>query len=401
MMEQPADSLPPDTPSPDATRRAMWQWVGSMVGFVVASAILGGILFKVPYVALVPGSARDTEPLLQVEGIEAFPSEGELLLTTVRVRQRPNLWEYLWLQTDKDAEIVPEEVILGGRSPEENREFNLQLMTDSKSVAIAVALEELGYDAIQTDGVIIAELVPGAAAETALSLGDTVVGIDGEPVQSSGDLVEVLGRYEPGDEITLLVERFDPANPMGHAEDEDVLDESGQVPTDPAERYPNAETVSVELGAKPDDAQAAFLGVGPSDRVTFNNDFDFVVDIDSGAVGGPSAGLAFTLAVLDELTEGELTGGATVAVTGTIDPTGRVGPVGGVAQKTAAVRDLGADVFLVPAGLPPAEIERVMERAGSDLEVIPVEDLGDALEALAGLGGEVAAVEEFAASNLS
>lgn len=399
-MEQPADSLAPDTATQDATRRAMWQWVGSMVGFVVASAILGGILFKVPYVALVPGSARDTEPLLQVEGIEAYPSDGELLLTTVRVRQRPNLWEYLWLQTDNDADIVPEEVILGGRSPEENREFNLQLMTDSKSVAIAVALEELGYDAIQTDGVIIAELVPGAAAEEVLSLGDTLVGIDGKAIQSSGDLVEVLGSYEPGDEITMLVERFDPDNPRGNPAD-DVEHADGSKPSDPAERYPNAETVSVELGAKPDEAEAAFLGVGPSDRVTFNDEFDFLVDIDSGAVGGPSAGLAFTLAVLDQLTEGELTGGATVAVTGTIDPTGRVGPVGGVAQKTAAVRDLDADAFLIPAGLSTAELERVMERAGDDLEVIPVEDLDDALEALAGLGGEVAAVEEFAARNLS
>ncbi len=565
-MEQPTDSLQADSSPEEATRRSKWQWVGSMVAFVVASAVLGGILLKVPYVALVPGSARDTEPLLEVEGIEAFPSEGELLLTTVRVRQRPNLWEYLWLQTDDDAEIVPEEVILGDRSPEENREFNLQLMTDSKSIAIAVALEELGYDAIQPDGVTIVELVPDAAAEDVLELGDTVVAIDGVEIMSSGDLVEVLGTYEPGDEIELLVDPFnfdqleaddevaaadgdeaddevaaaeaddavaeaddkttgpdaaadtdgetdtdgdeestdgaddDAAAPTGEpvverrfvtvesgdslwsisvevlAEDGDPVeeaelsafieelverndlvdpnaiepgqelelepivtapppqidtdDETEATDTDPdddtdtdaatgedadgdtgetpggtsaslAERYPDAELVSVELGAKEDDPDAAFLGVGPTDRVNFNNDFDFLVDIDSGSVGGPSAGLAFTLAVLDQLTEGELTGGATVAVTGTIDPTGRVGPVGGVAQKTAAVRDLGADVFLVPAGLGEAELERVFERAGDDLEVIPVEDLDDALEALAEFGGEVAAVSEFAASNPS
>ncbi len=373
-MAEPDEILSPSSARQRAVRRAMWQWVGSMVGFVVAAAVLGGVLFKVPYVALVPGSARDTEPLLEVEGIESYPSDGELLLTTVRVRQRPNLWEYLWLQTDEDVEIVPEELILGDRTPEENREMNLQLMTDSKSVAVAVALEELGYDAISADGVLILELVPGAAAEDVLDVGDTIVAIDDRPVLGSGDLVEVLGGFTPGDEIELTVEPHDG---------------SGET------------TVAVELGAKPDDSEAAFLGVGPTDRVQFTTDFDFLVDIDSGAVGGPSAGLAFTLAVLDQLTEGELTGGATVAVTGTIDPAGRVGPVGGVVQKTAAVRDLGADAFLVPAGLNPAELERVMERAGDDLEVIPVEDLDDALEALAGLGGEVAAVEEFAAANLS
>ena len=136
-MESPTDSLAPSTPSSEPKRRSIWQWVGVIGGFLLAATIVGGMLYKVPYVALVPGSARDTEPLIDVEGIESFPSEGELLLTTVRVRQRPNLWEYLWLQANQDAEIVAEDVILGGRTPEENRQFNLQLMTDSKSVAIA------------------------------------------------------------------------------------------------------------------------------------------------------------------------------------------------------------------------------------------------------------------------
>lgn len=377
-MEESADSLAPTPSEPDASRRAMWQWVGAMAGLVVAAVVVGGLLFKVPYVALVPGSARDTEALLEIEGIEWYPSEGELLLTTVRVRQRPNLWEYLWLQADQDTEIVAEDVILGGRTRDENREFNLQLMSDSKSIAIAVALEELGYDAIQSDGVVIVELVEGGVAEGVLQLGDTVVAIDGIPVNTTGDLIDILSERRPGDEIVLAVEPFDPS----------------------AEAVVRNE-ISVVLGTKPDDADAAFLGVGPTDRVDLSDEFDFVVDIDSGSVGGPSAGLAFALAVLDGLTPGELTGGATVAVTGTIDVGGRVGPVGGVVQKTAAVRDLGADAFLVPAGLPESELARVMERAGDDLEVIPVEDLDDALEALAGLGGEVAAVEEFAASNPS
>ena len=376
-MGESADSLAEVAPQPEVTRRARWQWVGAIVGLVVAAAAIGGMLFKVPYVALVPGSARDTEPLLEIDGLETYPSDGELLLTTVRVRQRPNLWEYLWLKFDKDTEFVAEDLILAGRTPEENREFNLQLMNDSKSIAIAVALQELGYDAIQSDGVVIAELVEGGAAEAVLELGDTVVAIDGVAVNTTGDLIDILGRALPGDEIILTVESF-VAGPGGEQRQ-----------------------ISVVLGTKPDDPDAAFLGVGPTDRVDLSNDFDFIVDIDSGSVGGPSAGLAFTLAVLDQLTPGELTGGATVAVTGTIDVGGRVGTVGGILQKTAAVRDWGADVFLVPAGLSRSELDRIMERAGDDLEVIPVEDLDDALEALAGLGGEVAAVEEFAASNLS
>ena len=377
----PSDGVGPGpsaTPEAEPSRRVGWQWTGAIVGFAIAAAIVGGMMFRVPYVALVPGSARDTEPLLEVEGIDDYPSDGELLLTTVLVRQRPNLWEFLWLRADGDAEFVSEDVILGGRTPDENREFNLQLMNDSKSIAIAVALRELGYDSIKSDGVVIAELVDGAAAESALELGDTVIAIDGEPVVTAGDLVDLLAKSEPGDEISLTVESFDPSG--------------GEV--EPHE-------VSVVLGSRPDEPTEAFLGVGPTDRVDINRDFDFMVDIDTGTVGGPSAGLAFTLAVLDLLTPGELTGGATVAATGTIDVGGRVGTVGGVVQKTAAVRDAGADVFLVPAGLPQSELDQIMDRAGDDLDVIPVETLDDALAALAGLGGEVDAVEEFAASNLS
>ena len=107
------------------------------------------------------------------------------------------------------------------------------------------------------------------------------------------------------------------------------------------------------------------------------------VDIDSGNVGGPSAGLAFTLAVLDVLSPGELTGGLDVAVTGTIDGEGNVGDVGGVRQKTAAAIDEGYDVLLVPS----AEFEEARERAGGAIEVIAVDTLREALDALASLGG--------------
>ena len=358
----------------DDARRSILKWVGGMVFFVVGAAVIGGLLFKVPYVALVPGSARDTEPLMTVEGIDEFPSDGELLYTTVRLRQRPNFWEYLILQLDPDAEVVPEQNILGDRTPEENREFNLELMNNSKQVAVAVALEQLGYDAVRTDAVVIQAIVAGEPADGILEPGDSVLSINGEPTLNTGDLVTVLGHYQPGDEIDLLVERF---------------------------TTQETSTYTVTLGEHPDKPGGAFLGVQPADRLDFSSDFDFVVDIDSGSVGGPSAGLAFTLAVLDQLTEGELTGGNRVAVTGTINAAGDVGPVGGVQQKTAAVRDLGVDAFLVPAGLGEAEIAILEDKAGDNLEIIPVATIEDALVALDSLGGDIDAVDEFAAANSS
>ncbi|MDH3299988.1 MAG: PDZ domain-containing protein [Acidimicrobiia bacterium] len=358
--------------TPAEARRSIRRWVFGMVGFVIAAAVAGGLLLDVPYVALVPGSARDTEPLLAIEGIDEYPSDGELLLLTVRFRTRPNLWEYLWLRMDDDAQVVPEENIFGDRTPEENREFNLELMNDSKRVAVAVALEQLGYDAVQADAVVVQQIEAGEAAEGILEPGDSVLEIDGRPTPDTATLVEILGSHAPGDEIELLVQ------PFGAEETRDV---------------------TVVLGDHPEKPGTGFLGIRPADRLKFNEEFDFLVEIDSGSVGGPSAGLAFTLAVLDQLTEGELTGGRAVAVTGTINAAGQVGPVGGALQKTAVVRDLGVDTFIVPEALGEDELAELVERADGEIDIVPVSTVEEALDALAGLGGDVDAIDEFAAAN--
>ncbi len=369
----PADHRRPLRRGIDLTdRRSILLWGATLTGVVAAAVIVGGILLKLPYVALVPGAARDTEPLLTIDGIEEYPSEGELMYLTVRVRQRPNVWEYLWLRFDSDVEVLPEEVILGDRTPEENREFNLELMNDSKKVAVAVALEELGYDAVQTDAVVLQQLVPGEAADGILEPGDSILSIDGEPTKNTQDLVDILGRYQPGDAVELVVERFGGDGTLA---------------------------LKIELGEHPDNIGGAFLGIQPADRLKFSDEFSFNVEIDSGSVGGPSAGLAFTLAVLDQLTEGELTGGEAVAITGAINAAGQVGPVGGVVQKAATVRDLGIDHFIVPSALGEAELVEVKERAGDDLTIIPVSTVDEALRALADLGGDVDAITEYAAAN--
>jgi Lon-like protease len=182
-----------------------------------------------------------------------------------------------------------------------------------------------------------------------------VVSIDGEPLDDIDDVSRIMAAKRPGDTVRLAVE--------------------------PPERDEVRE-VDVVLRANPDDADRGFIGIMLEPRNP-SYDFPFPVDIDSGDVGGPSAGLAFTLAVLDVLTPGELTGGLRVAVTGTIDGSGKVGPVGGVRQKTAAAIGDGYDVFLVPSH----EFSEARERAGDAIEVIAVDTLRDALDALVSLGG--------------
>ncbi len=385
-MENPAEGNPADnmtevydhvsdsSGAADVYSSRVRRMVRNMAVLLVALLAVGvavGAFVKVPYIGLMPGSARDTEPLLAVEGIDEFPSDGTFLFTTVQMRQRPNFWEWLWLRADRDVEVVPEELILNGRTPEENRSQNLEFMDQSKEVAVAVALEKLGYDAVQSDAVIVVNTTEGDPADGLLMPQDLIVAIDGVGIPSTNTLREVLSGYAPGDEIEMEVRR--------HGEEQ-------------------AEVVSLVLGEHPEIPGGSFIGITPVDNLLFNEGFEFNVEIDSGSVGGPSAGLAFTLAVLDQLTEGELTGGADVAVTGTIDVIGNVGSVGGVLQKTAAVRDMGADVFLVPADLGSISLEDLEDRAGDKLKIVPVATIEDALIALEEIGGNVGAVDEFAAS---
>src|SRR4029078_10589066 len=93
----------------------------------------------------------------------------------------------------------------------------------------------------------------------------------------------------------------------------------------------------------------------------------------------PSAGLAFTLALIDELSPGNLTGGGNVGVTGTIDLVGTVCAMGGLVQKVSAVRRAVVHTFLVPTAQGPEQIARAREIGGDAVEIIPVATLDEAL----------------------
>jgi PDZ domain-containing protein len=147
-------------------------------------------------------------------------------------------------------------------------------------------------------------------------------------------------------------------------------------------------TETVKLGQSPASLGAphAFLGISTDTKEQAKLPFD--VTIDPGNIGGPSAGLAFTLGVLDKLSTRDLTGGRVIAATGTINPDGTVGPIGGIVQKTAAVRKAGAVAFLVP----PSEYAQAEKHAGSHLRVIKVNNLDDALNALRSVGGNLSGI---------
>lgn len=362
------DTTPPMLPARPAQPRvsgAQLRWrvaLGAASGLVVVAIIAATV--SVPYVAVMPGSARPVARLVRVDGIPSYPPEQSVAFTTVSVRQqRYSLLDAFLGWLDDDIDVYPREVLLGGRSSEENRRYNAQLMDTSKAVAITVALERLGYEVpIRTTGTVVRDIQPDAPAASVLELDDVIVAVDGEPIDMIGEIGSVLAVGGVGADHTLTVER-------------------------PAGSQTRVELTAATIAAQ-DDPTRAILGFVPEERIT---GFDFPVDvsIDSGNVGGPSAGLAFTLAVLDVLTQGELMGDRPVAVTGTMTLDGTVGPVGGGRQKAIAVRNAGYAAFLVPSD----EFEEVQRAVGDDLQVIAVDTLDEALDALASLGGNARSLQ--------
>lgn len=362
----------------------LWWILGSLAAVVGLVAGVAAV-WEVPYYTISPGSVWPTGDLITVAGGESFDSEGQIGFTTVSVSDgRISRLEQFLASRDPAVEVVPEEMFLGDQTPEENRERNRQMMSDSREVATALAFETLGYEVAVPYGARVLAVDPNLPAAGVLSVGDLIVEAEGEPIETWEDLVGVLDPLSAGDEVTLEVA------PAPEDPDEAVVS---------AESLPDAEleTVTARLVEfdDPDDdlPPRDILGVVGETAVTL--DFPFEVSIDTGAVGGPSAGLALTLAILDELTPEDLTGGQLVATTGTIGLDGTVGLVGGVEQKVYAARRAGVDLFLVPTD----EYDEAAAAADDDLRVVPVDTLDDALVALETVGGETQALQADATTS--
>jgi Lon-like protease len=343
-------------PYPPPHRQHPHRWLLVFAALVMAGLVAGAAIVELPYYAFRPGSVRDSATVIAVDGTPTYPPEGSISYTTVSLRST-TLVGLVRAWMDSDVEVVRRDQVLGDRDPEENRRLNLDLMIDSQNTATLVALETLGYDVdVNIGGQTVVDVQEGMPADGVLSPGDTIVEIDGEPIDELDALEQEMAGKGPGDEIDVTVAPFE---------------------------EPDEETeVSLTLAPGPDDEDRGVMGVLVQ---AADVDFDFPIDVsfDTGDVGGPSAGLAFTLALIDLLSPGELTGGETVAVTGAIGADGSVTPVGGTAQKAAAVRRAGIDVFLVPAD----DYEEALQTAG-DVEVIQVTSVDDALRELIRLGGD-------------
>jgi PDZ domain-containing protein len=331
---------------------------------------------ETPY-ALVPAAAQPVADRVSYGDLADDISvdtdlDGRVYFVTVSEPPQSILGHWVG-EIEPEIEFTTHEEKYGSQTPSQQREVSLQMMYGSSQIAQYVALTRSGYDAEIIDGAVQVqqflclggsgnrcdEYVPVAEE---LEIGDTVVSVDGVETPTLDELAVALADNEPGDEVEVTVDRQD----VGEVSVDVTLLSASE---DPANER---------------DYHRPIIGFVPFDTRTVQLPFE--IQIDTGEIGGPSAGLAFTLTLIDELTEGDLLGGSNVAVTGTIQLDGSVGPIGGLPQKVSAVRQAGIDYFIVPAAQ--TDLDEAQEIAGDDVELIPVADVGEALAALEDLGGD-------------
>lgn len=322
--------------------------VGGIVVLLVATI---AILFSLPSgkFLLLPDTAHPVSPLVRVQG--ARPQKPGTLYFVDVVERKASELEALFPWIHKHATLIPAgDIVPPCSSTQQAEEAQLQEMAFSQRVAAAVALEHLGYHVVvKPSGVVVSQLIAGTNAPCKLQPMDVIVAVNGKPTPTVGALHKVLERVKPGAVVALRIHR-------------------------------GAETLTIPIRTVgiPQDPGHALVGFAPDQAATIK--LPIRVSIDANGIGGPSAGLAFALEVMQKLGSNVLRGHR-VAATGEMELNGSVAPIGGVKQKTFGVREAGADVFLVPAG----ENAQEARRYAGPVHIIPVRTFGQALHALATL----------------
>ncbi len=318
--------------------------------FALVSAV------TVPYVSLGPGPTFDTlgevdgKQVVQIEGTDVHPTTGHLNMTTVSQRDDLKLGQALMLWMSGREQLVPHDLVYPpDKSRDEVDDANNSDFRQSEDSAQYAALQYLKYPMAVT----VESVNDDGPSKGKLADGDAIDAVNGKPVANLEEFQALLKDTKPGDNVALDYRRKDGS--LGVA--------------------------NVVLGKSPD-RDSGFLGIKVLDAPWA----PFSIEFNLANIGGPSAGLMFSLAVVDKLTTGNLSDGKFVAGTGTITGDGKVGPIGGITHKMLAAQEAGASVFLVPAD----NCAEAVTAHDNGLELVKVDTLATAVDALKTLsaGGE-------------
>ena len=322
----------------------------------VLALYIAGILFlglwtafapriQTGYVSIAPGPAPDALKLTKIDA-RTYSSQGSFHLTTALVSADGiSLADFIRESLDKDVQLVDKSAIYPpDRSREDSNKEHAQEMSQSQESASIAAVRELGLPIIE-EGAFINEVRRKGAAPADLKAGDVIVKIDSTAIARADDIRNYLAGKKPGDTVSVTLQR-----------DGDL------------------KTVSVKTVNASDAPGKARLGI----TTTTQTKLPFNITIDAKDIGGPSAGLIFAISIYDLLEPTDLTGGKVIAGTGEITPDGKVRKIGAVAQKIRGAENIHAKVFLVPRD----ELAEAKAALHTDMKIIPVSTLHEALEAL-------------------
>ena len=314
--------------------------------FLIALMPIG--LIKTEYYFMSPGPPYQWEIDYGINDNYSF--EGNLYQLTVR-RDEANVFVYLWSLINESYDLYPREVILpDGVTPQELSEISIQNMRTSENVAIAVALKNIGYEIeSKGDGVAVVGLLEDSPVKDKLKKGDLINSINNTDIYSATEFISSLRTYSIGETVSI-----------GLLREIDDVKEQIYIKTTLIEH--------VEYEGEP---MVGFLATTVNERF----DFPFEIDIKTGNVGGPSAGLMMALNVYNNLIPEDITNSKIIAGTGTIEIDGSVGPVGGIKQKIIAAKRAGAELILVPV----ANFEEAQPLETNKTAIVAVDSFGEAL----------------------
>lgn len=306
-----------------------------------------GFFIQLDYFLIRPSRAVELNDLITVENAVENDRGSIYLLTVTQQRATPLTAIYGYFHPHMDLNPL-DRVIPRDMSEEEYRELLAENMIESRHLAQVVALRRSGFDVdIISDGVEIVGFLEDAPAEGILQEDDQILSVDGTPVFLATEVPLLVQAREVGEAVLLTVNR--------NSQDLEL---------------------SVPTGEHPDDPDLPFLGIFIQ-TLPWEPVVPIEIKMDTGRIGGPSAGLMFVLEIMNQLSPDDLTAGYNIAGTGSIDLNEKVGRIGGVPQKVIAAENSDADIFFVPEG----NYEEAVKSART-IEVVPVSDLEGALDYL-------------------
>lgn len=331
-------------------------WAGILSLFILL--LIAGVFYPLPYYVTEPGIAKELKPIITVDN--GYKEKGNFMLTTVRMG-RANIYSYAEAKIKKYEELYPLEKILSKTETEE--EYTVQqlyLMESAKINAIDVAYRKAGLPVkYQYNGIYVLDVLPDMPAHGKLMAGDRIFKADGKKFSSSKQFMKYVSTKEAGDDITFTFSR-------------------------------KKQIRNVRLKVEPFKKEPKRIGIG----ISLADDKQIIVQPDvkikTGEIGGPSAGLMFSLEIYNQLTKSDLTKGYQIAGTGTIDVDGTVGPIGGIEQKIVAADKAGAEIFFAPNehGVKNSNYRDALKTAkdiGTKMKIVPVDRFTEAVAYLENL----------------